>query len=217
MSHSAWYLALSLSHFAFYLALCLSHSAFLHNFGSACRDRQPSIPVSVLCQPLSPTYLRDCGGSADSLEMGRNTSQRSADISRSGNESRIDLSAAQATPYSLDALHSLPISSRFHDSAQTCSQHEAHEERHRSERIGARNSLSRISDIAIATDSSICDSRDGWDADYGENGRVEIVVAEQWVNCIYCVAENPPLALRCEVCYGPLIPSVRAEDNMMDT
>ena len=199
----------------------VSHSACLSDLDSIGRDREPSIPVSVLSQPLSPSYLRECGGSADSVEIDRNISQRGADISRIGSDSGFNLSASPATPYSPSPLHTIPVSHSFHNSARTCAHYEANEasdtrERRRHlERIGVRNTLSRVSDID--TDTSICNSQDGWDADYGEDGRVEIVVAEHWVSCIYCIAENPPLAVRCEVCYGPLTSSVRVLDNLIDT
>jgi hypothetical protein len=33
---------------------------------------------------------------------------------------------------------------------------------------------------------------------------IAMVVAEQWVPCVHCAGDNPPHALRCEVCFGNL-------------
>lgn len=33
---------------------------------------------------------------------------------------------------------------------------------------------------------------------------IAVVVAEQWVPCVHCAGDNPPHALRCEVCFGNL-------------
>lgn len=33
---------------------------------------------------------------------------------------------------------------------------------------------------------------------------IAVVVAEQWVPCVHCAGDNPPHAIRCEVCFGNL-------------
>lgn len=38
----------------------------------------------------------------------------------------------------------------------------------------------------------------------GRRGVIAIVVAEQWIACVHCSADNPPNAARCEVCFGTL-------------
>jgi hypothetical protein len=35
--------------------------------------------------------------------------------------------------------------------------------------------------------------------------RVAVAVAEQWVSCVHCTMDNPPEAMRCEVCFGSLV------------
>jgi hypothetical protein len=37
-----------------------------------------------------------------------------------------------------------------------------------------------------------------------EQGDISIVVAEQWTACVHCTTDNPPHAVRCEVCLGAL-------------
>lgn len=59
-------------------------------------------------------------------------------------------------------------------------------------------------DDDVSLDDDQNDEEKDEDDDGVGNLTVSPVVAERWILCVHCAADNPPLALRCEVCFASL-------------
>ena len=167
------------------------------------RDIEQPHRIAVLSRPLSSRLLMDRSGSADnpgSLGSSRHESPRSPfarNSERGGSRRPSGLATAVATAYdpaaSDEALSSLA-------NAATRGAVPGNSIRASESRSYGRDGEDDEHEVGLHSNSPI--DRSSHPEDEGEG--MAIVVAELWVSCVHCAADNPPSAVRCEVCFGAL-------------
>ena len=191
-----------------------------------------SQPLSPLCRwddsRSSDSYEGDRSSPHILPARGREAN-RGRESGRERSQGGFHVVTAQATAYCPDTAHSLRTPPSFSYAPlghnRICRREievEVEEEKDSSctgghsmgrRRSGERKASSRTSVASSFVDRSLdecdLDDDDGDDEDNDEEEeeeeeKIDIVIAEQWVGCVHCTADNPPLVLRCEVCHGPL-------------
>ena len=169
------------------------------------RDMEPALRVSVLSRPLSSSSL---GGLSSPSSFRGMPSPNASSLNMSSSDSRDrtlerdrDAPLGSLSPVAAAIATAYSPSSSSAPSSYSPIRVEGVSSGSREGGGGEDRVVDRGGGVIGVCRGHGDSSGDEGDGD-GEG--VAIVVAEQWVSCVHCAADNPPSSSRCEVCYGPL-------------